>query len=760
MIPSILTSYTDRLSYEPGDPVRLFASNPSSADASVELVRIDAALDSPGKEGQTTPVDWDGPRGFRIDGQDGTFGSFMTADFIGRSTSYDALTLGALVRLSSAARPGFQAIVSVGDDEDHLTLGLLDGAVTVMRATAAGETRASASTPLHPHHWYLVAGTAGTGAGLGVHAIGLDALIPDESAEQDADVEPLTLRSAVVAGTFPATTERAGEVVRGTAASTFTGKIGWPFVAHGVVGDETLRRMASSERPLDQLGGGRLVGAWNVAQPGRGALENVTAIGGVGAGLLANLPTPGVTGHAWNGEIHHFWEAPTQYAAIHFHDTDVVDAGWAQSIEGTLPRDLPSGVYGLKVSVGDETDTVPFCVCPPRTSPANKVVVVLPTFTYLAYANEALFEGMDGEVTGGAPVHPNESDLAHVGNRTFGLSQYDKHSDGDGVVFSSASRPIVNMRHDYSMWLSESGRGFSAEMYLIEWLTSIDVPFDVITDHELHAWGSGFLSSYEVVMTGAHPEYYSGAMLDSLEQYRDEGGRIMYLGGNGFYWVTGVVSDQPLVVEIRRGHGAINAWTSEPGETGLVSTREHGGLWRHRGRAPQKLVGIGMTAQGWGGSQPYHRSEASRSPEVAWIFEGVDEEPLGAYGRVMGGAAGDELDRADATLGTPPDAVLLASSRDHSNYYQRVPEEVAFILDGQHGGQVDPEVRSDIVYFRTPSGGEVFAAGSIAYSGALLENGGHNGIARMTENVLRRFAGLPRPDGDTDDQHPSIEGEQ
>lgn len=284
-------------------------------------------------------------------------------------------------------------------------------------------------------------------------------------------------------------------------------------------------------------------------------------------------------------------------------------------------------------------------------------------------------------------------------------------------------------------------------MYLLEWLATVGIAFDVITDFELHTLGADYLAGWRVVVSGAHPEYHSSEMLDALTRYRDTGGHLVYLGGNGFYWVTGVVSESPLVLEVRRGFAGITAWKSRAGETCLVSTGLLGGSWRHRGREPQRLVGIGMAGQGWGGSQPYWRTEASYAPEVAWIFEGVEEEPIGAYGRVMGGAAGDELDRADPVLGTPAHAVVLAASRDHDRTYQRDAAEVAFILDGQHGGDVDPEVHSDVVHFTTPGGGAVFAAGSIAFSGALLENGAKNGISRMTENVVRRFAGLDTTEG-------------
>jgi hypothetical protein len=37
-------------------------------------------------------------------------------------------------------------------------------------------------------------------------------------------------------------------------------------------------------------------------------------------------------------------------------------------------------------------------------------------------------------------------------------------------------------------------------------------------------------------VTGSHPEYHTPQMLDALQAYRDHGGRLVYLGGNGFYW--------------------------------------------------------------------------------------------------------------------------------------------------------------------------------------------------------------------------------
>jgi N,N-dimethylformamidase len=200
-------------------------------------------------------------------------------------------------------------------------------------------------------------------------------------------------------------------------------------------------------------------------------------------------------------------------------------------------------------------------------------------------------------------------------------------------------------------------------------------------------------------------------MVDGLESYLAEGGRLVYLSGNGIYWPVGVDAARPHVIEVRRGQNGTGTWRSAPGENYLSTTGEPGGLWRDRGRAPQRLVGVGMAASGFDVALPFYRTEASFDSQYDWIFEGVGrDEAIGDAGLVMGGAAGLEIDRADTALGTPPHAVVLATASGFSDSYTRAIEEVT-AADGKQGGTSDAGVRADIVYFEGPYGGAVFAAG-------------------------------------------------
>jgi N,N-dimethylformamidase len=214
----------------------------------------------------------------------------------------------------------------------------------------------------------------------------------------------------------------------------------------------------------------------------------------------------------------------------------------------------------------------------------------------------------------------------------------------------------------------------------------------------------------------------------------------MYLGGNGFYWVTAIAPQQPHIVEVRRW-GGIRAWDANPGEYYLSTTGELGGLWRYRGRAPQRIAGVGFTAQGFDSNRPYRRQPGSFDPRTAFIFSGIGEKELiGDFPSLVlnHGAAGFELDRADVALGTPPHALILASSSGYSDSYQHVVEEV-LISDSRQGGTVNPLVRADMVYFECPNGGAVFSTGSIAWCGSLSYNNYDNNVSRVTDNVLRQF---------------------
>jgi N,N-dimethylformamidase len=441
--------------------------------------------------------------------------------------------------------------------------------------------------------------------------------------------------------------------------------------------------------------------------------------------------------------------APEAYDAIHFHDDDLDDAGWEDDLVLPLGDDLPSGVYGIRARAADGTeDTVPFVVTP--GAERKKILLVLPTLSYLAYSCEHVMAdpgSRDYLMAVGISSPPffggNKHDeyLLATGLRSL----YDVHTDGTGVCYASTQKPLPNIRHDHR-WAAVAGgptsaHQFSADLHLVAWLTAQGFEFDVITDEEIHRQGLDTLTPYRVVLTGSHPEYPTTAMMHAYEQYLAGGGRLMYLGGNGFYWVTSIDPEEEHTMEIRRTAG-IRAWQPEPGEWHHSTTGELGGLWRLRGRSPQAMLGVGMASQGFDINRPYDVVADPADPRVAFAFEGVDLSSgrIGDSESLVNGwgAAGVEIDRVDAAWGTPEDTIVLATATGFSRAYGLDPVEVA-LPDGCYDGETSAKVRCDLVILPKPNDGAVFSTGSIAWCGSLLVNKGENAVSQLTRNVLRTF---------------------
>jgi N,N-dimethylformamidase len=460
-------------------------------------------------------------------------------------------------------------------------------------------------------------------------------------------------------------------------------------------------------------------------------------------GELVNLPTRAMRGAFWRGDVLRWSEAPDQYAAVHFHEDDLYDCAWDSDFTFDVPPDLPSGVYGVRLRTDLEQDVVPVFILPPADTASAKVAVLFPTYTYLVYANferdnfDDTFRARRAE-WGVYPRHPAE-------HREFGLSTYNFHVDGSGVAYSSLRRPVLTFRPGQIAYVDLKGSGlrhFPADMHLALWLDKMGIGWDAITDHDLEREGVALLSRYRCLLTGSHPEYQSLGTLDALRDWLAEGGRLAYLGGNGFYWRVATSDAVSDALEVRRGEGGTRAWAADPGEYYHAFDGGYGGLWRRQDRTPQRLVGVGFSAQGRFEGSHYRRTRESYAADLAWIFAGVDGEIIGDFGFSGGGAAGFELDRADPLLGTPPNVRLLARSEDHQAHFGvtledlLVPIAYAFPTD-----RPDPLIRSDMVFFETSMGGAVFSVGSITFCGSLPWNNFDNQISTLLRNVVNRFMG-------------------
>ncbi|KAG8158514.1 hypothetical protein KVR01_011636 [Diaporthe batatas] len=463
-------------------------------------------------------------------------------------------------------------------------------------------------------------------------------------------------------------------------------------------------------------------------------------------GVLINAPSRAVTGHDWDGSQCDWTRAEHGYGAIHFHEDDLDDAAWDTDFTIKIPPSARSGAYAVEVETtnGRDRDSITFFVRPTQWTSdiSEKVCLVLSTFTYLAYANERLLDTSSHVFADDFDVEQCEktSEFYKIRRRRdLGMSLYDTHKDGSGNCFSSSKRPLLNICPGYVMWAFSRPREFSADLMMIGFLEREGIPYEILTDHDLHSRGASCLQGFNTVITGSHPEYHTLQSFDAYSGFARGGGNLMYLGGNGFYWVSAVDVARPHRLEVRRADVGTRTYTLPGGEHVNSLDGRWGGLWRSRGMSCNMLFGIGFSAQGTGTGVPYRRTEASRDSKLAWMFTGVSEDLIGEHG-LGGGASGDEIDRFDVDQGSPEGVLVLATSTGHSDEFGIAVEDLMFPAIKTMGTQTDL-VRSDLVYYIGASGGAVFSVGSINWYCSLAWDDYDNDIAQLTRNVIRGFLG-------------------
>lgn len=744
-----ITAYADRISAAPGETIKFMVNCEAPAFKAdiVKLICGDMNPDGPGYKEKVVKTGATGKyKGRR---QIIHAGSFVEIEPSEAFQNLESFTLQAFIWPTTPEK-GRQAIIAHWSDRLHTgaCLSIAADNSGVELTIGAGKRKVQSVTtgkPLLAHEWYFIAASFDAKSRnitlvqepLHTHELTNDAALKrhkSKFARIPDHPDPVTIGAQF----------KRRDKGRTVCTHHFNGKIDSPRIVRRAL--DRAEMQAIKTLPINAELITDVVAAWDFSIGITGTTVTDMSPNRL-HGRTAQLPVRGMTGWNWSGEEMCWRHAPEHYGAIHFHDDDIYDAGWKVDFSLTIPNNLKSGLYAARLSCGksiEEEDYVPFAVLPPRGKATAKICFLLPSASYLAYANEQMVnDAAIGQLLGGRLVEHNQQDEYRSVHREYGGSCYDTHSDGSGVCYSSRLRPILNMRPKYRSWLGgeySSLWQFNADTHTIDWLEALRYDYDVITDEELHQQGVAAIEPYKVVLTGSHPEYHSKEMWDAMDAYQQRGGRLMYLGANGWYWRIAYHGELPGVMEVRRGEGGIRAWEARTGEYYHSFTGEYGGLWRRNGRAPQRIAGTGFTAQGFDLSSYYAQQPDGRKREVKWIMAGIGKnERIGDFGLIGGGAAGLELDRADRLLGTPPGAYLLASSEGHTDIYLVVCEELLINYPGL-GGHESELVRADIVFYPTSNGGGVFSTSSIAWPGSLSHNNYRNNVSRMTKNVLDRFA--------------------
>ena len=724
-----LIGYADRLSAGPGETIEFKVSSRSPQPFEARLVRVTCGDPNPEGPGiKEAPIGSDFEGSWPSRAQDAHLGSH--ARIAGARPEGGAMTVVATIWPTRPERAD-QGVVSwlSGDNGLALVLDGDRGAVLRVAGPSAGRfEEVAVEKPLRVRTWYRI--WASVDLESGTMEVGQAAL--DESRVVD---DSGTARRRVGGTLFPAAAGGLFIAAGGgdPVAGHFNGKVERPYVLGTGAGG------AGSPPPRVPDASSPVIADWDFAR--EISSQRVVDVGPNGwHGELVNLPARAMKGSAWTGEEHCWRHASDHYGAIHFHDDDLHDCGWDTDFSYTVPEDLPSGAYAARLSCAEHEDMIPFFVRPRVGSPGSAVCVLVPTFTYTVYGNYS--RGLTNDEYRARAGDWGARERTADDHREYGLSTYNFHRDGSGICYASRLRPVLNLRSGFLSYVDHRGSGlrhYPADTHLFDWLEESGYSFDVVTDEDLHREGHELVAPYQVVLTTSHPEYHTARTLDALQSFLDGGGRLMYLGGNGFYWRVAVHDDVPGAVEIRRAEGGIRAWAAEPGEYYNAFDGQYGGLWRRNDRPPQRLAGVGFSGQGQFVGSYYVREPGADDPRAAWIFDGVSDRILGDFGLSGGGAAGFELDRVDYRLGSPPNTLVLATSEQHGDTFVVVPEELLTHISTWPGEAPDALIRSNMAYFETGRGGAVFSVGSITYCGSLSHDGYDNNISRITRNVLDRF---------------------
>jgi len=225
-----------------------------------------------------------------------------------------------------------------------------------------------------------------------------------------------------------------------------------------------------------------------------------------------------------------------------------------------------------------------------------------------------------------------------------------------------------------------------AEWRFLGWMEREGLPYDLYAETQLH-FDQLPLEEYKVLVLNMHPEYYSKKMYERVKSWvYNDGGKLMYLGGCGFY-----------------------AEVDFPDETVMLPREE--GVWPQRGESAAKLLGTEYSHGGYQSGAPYRVLNGDHWIMRAAGFKTGDEfGQQSLHERCPGGASGHELDKISAN--SPPDLVHLAKGTN--------PDDSG----------------ADLVYFETPSKGAVFSVGSLCWNSSIAVD---DGVSKVTKAVLERF---------------------
>jgi hypothetical protein len=359
-----------------------------------------------------------------------------------------------------------------------------------------------------------------------------------------------------------------------------------------------------------------------------------------------------------------------------------------------------SGLYYFHAHTlsGSSRFAFPWLVAPAR--PSAPIAVLACNITWNAYNN---FGGRSNYINAeGLPPVPIVNSRQELGrykdaeHHTWGFSSY-------APLSFERPEPLNDIALGENITDPIEGRMAChvapAEWRLLGWLEREGFAYDFYAETQLDS-GVLDLSGYRVLVLSVHPEYWTRKMYQRVKHWVfQQGGRLVYLGGNGLNCEVDLLADDTMIVQ----NGTIRSlWPEGIGAESRFAKRVE---------SEANLLGVVFTPAGMMTGAPYRVVD-----ETHWAFDGTGLHNGDLFGtkslhkRCPGGASGHETDKVSPS--SPKNVRILALG-----------------LNPDDGG-------AEMVCFETPGGGAVFSAGSITYPCSLPVD---EPLSRITANVFRRF---------------------
>jgi len=351
--------------------------------------------------------------------------------------------------------------------------------------------------------------------------------------------------------------------------------------------------------------------------------------------------------------------------------TGMIETAWPISAKVKLDSSWVPGFYLFITRSADGTieNSAPFVLHSPLGS--SKLMLMHSFITWNIYNS---FGGRSGYFGAGATKDEMRSRRSRI---------------------VSLDRPIVG-----------SG-GFSIHrdaVSLVQYLEKNGINIDQYSDIDIDSWPS-ITKSYNGIVLGGHPEYFSRRIFDGLVSARNSGINLAILGGNSGIWQVRMnkskVGANRRIVIYRKA-------TEDPVvDLRLISIK----FADKRLNIPSTLI-TGTFADG---VHVYGNLQAVKMPK--WLN-------LPSKSAINGISPDSEVDHTVSTVASPPNINILFSGVMHYRDAQKV------------GDPPRPKSVAQTIWFTTASGAAIFNAGVTTWSCNLIETCAYSTVDEKSRMVM------------------------